>query len=573
MTILINFNLTIRYFCYFCFFIKMKILFTCSIILFLFATNLFSQRAPREEPIINYTITGVKGNVIDTLAFQTAQRIVKETEGLVETEIDPKEYILGPQDVLLVSIVSAQPQELEIEVSPEGKVSIPGIGIIDVKNKSLAEAAKLIEAKVKSYLKIGEVGVTLKSIKKFKVTISGAVQKNAIIAATGTDRVSEIIDKAGGFKDKASIRNILLYRNEGKEVIRVDLLRYFLLKEKKANPYVRGGDHIVVPYVSENEYIQIDGEVRRPGKYEFVPGDSLSTLVRFAQGFNEIAFLDTVEFVRMIGPNKFVTSYLNLTLWKDRVNILGEQLPGDFPLQLSDRIFIRKIPFWKKPMNVTIEGEVVYPGKYPIDEKEIRLHDLLVKCGGFKETADIDKAQFIRQSLFDITDPEMERLSRIPPSEMSKNEYRYFQSRITERKGLLSINFRNVLNNPNSTDNVVLMDKDSIFVPKRNEFVNVQGRVNNPGLVSYNPNFTYLDYINLAGGFGFRADESATLVVKSKGEQFLAKRMNYKIEPGDNILVPPQEELTLWEIFTTGLTITTQLLTIAGVIITIVRLQ
>lgn len=544
------------------------------VLLTLFAVfNTYAQRATKEEPLLNYTITGVKGNVVDTLGYQTGQRIIKETEGLIEKEISANEYILGPQDVLLVSIVASQPKEFEVEVSPEGKVAVPGVGVIDVKNKTLAEAGDLIVKKVRSIIKASEVNVLLKSIKKFKVSISGAVQKSAVVAASSTDRVSEIIERAGGFKDKASIRNILLYRNDGRQVIEVDLLRYFFLSDKGANPTVQGGDHIVVPFASENAFVQAIGEVNNPGKFEFRINDSLSTLLRFAQGFTAISLLDSVEFARMVGPNEFSTIILDLSNWKDSINIPTAKLPGDFPLKMGDRVFVRQNSYWKKPMSVIIEGEVVYPGRYPIDEKNFRLSDLLRKCGGFKEEADIERTRLFRKALEDVVDPEMERLSRIPPSEMSKNEYRYFLSRVNERKGLMSIDFRNVLRNPESDDNIILQDKDSIFVPKMNEFVNVQGRVNNPGLVSFKPTYNYLDYIELAGGYGFRADEEATLLVKSKGEQFLAKDLNYKIEPGDNILVPPKEEMTFWEIFTTGLTVATQLLTITGVIITIVRLR
>lgn len=551
--------------------IRFRLLF---VFLTLFAAfNAYAQRASKEEPLLNYTITGVKGNVVDTLGYQTGQRIIKETEGLIEKEIDPNEYVLGPQDVLLVSIVASQPKEFEVEVSPEGKVAVPSVGVIDVRNKTLAEASDLIVKKVRSVIKANEVNVLLKSIKKFKVSISGAVQKSAVVAASSTDRVSEIIERAGGFKDKASIRNILLYRNDGSQVIEVDLLRYFFLSDKGANPTVQGGDHIVVPFASENAFVQAIGDVNNPGKFEYRMNDSLSTLLRFAQGFTAISLLDSVEFARMVGPNEFSTVILDLRKWKDSINIPTAKLPGDFPLKMGDRVFIRQNSNWKKPMSVIIEGEVVYPGRYPIDEKNFRLSDLLQKCGGFKEGADIEKTRLFRKALEDVVDPEMERLSRIPPSEMSKNEYRYFLSRVNERKGLMSIDFRNVLRNPESDDNIILQDKDSIFVPKMNEFVNVQGRVNNPGLVSFKPTYNYLDYIELAGGYGFRADEEATLLVKSKGEQFLAKDLNYKIEPGDNILVPPREEMTFWEIFTTGLTVATQLLTITGVIITIVRLK
>ncbi|MGB9770976.1 MAG: SLBB domain-containing protein [Candidatus Kapaibacteriota bacterium] len=544
------------------------------LLLIVFFNNVaFSQKPPKEEPLLNYIITGVKGTTVDTLAYQTGQRIVKETEGLVEKEIDPEKYFLGPQDKLTISIVSTRPREIEVEVSPEGKISIPEVGVVDVKGLNLAKAKKVIIEKVKSILKATEVNVLLTNIRKFKVTITGAVQKSAIVAATSTDRVSEIIDKAGGFKENASLRKILLYRNDGKEIIKVDLLRFFFLNDREANPFVTGGDHIIVPFVSENEYIEAQGEVVRPGKFEYVPGDSLSTLLRFAQGFTQLAQLDSVEFIRQNSFDNYLRIVIDLSSWKNHINLPDAKLSGDFPLKLGDRVFVRKVSEWEKPKTVVIEGEVVHPGKYAIDEKTFKISDLIKKCGGFTPEADVEKIRFIRQALLNVLDPEMERLSRIPPSEMSKNEYRYFLSRVNERKGLMSINFKRVLENPNSDDNIVLQDLDSIFVPKKNEFVNIQGRVNNPGLVAYKPGYNYLDYIQLAGGFGFRADEDATLVVKSKGEQFRARDFNYKIEPGDNILVPPKEELTFFEVFTTALTITTQILTIAGVVLAIVRLR
>lgn len=547
------------------------------IIFLLFCLSLnysgFSQKPPTEEPLLNYIITGIKGKTVDTLAYQTGQRIIKETEGLVEREIDPEKYILGPQDKLTISIIATRPREIEVEVSPEGKIAIPEVGVVDVKGINLAQAQKIIIEKVKSILKASEVNVLLKSIRKFKVSISGAVQKSAIVSATSTDRVSEIIDKAGGFKENASLRNIILYRNDGKEVIKVDLLRFFFLNDRDANPYVTGGDHILVPFVSENEYIEAQGEVVRPGKFEFRHGDSLSTLIRFAQGFTQLALLDSVEFVRQLGNQSYERKILDLRDWKNQISSPNVNLPNDFTLELGDRVFVRKIPQWEKPKTVVIEGEVTYPGRYAIDENTFRISDLIQKCGGFTKDADIEKIRFVRQALLNVVDPEMERLSRIPPSEMSKNEYRYFLSRVNERKGLMSVNFKRVLDNPNSDDNILLQDLDSIFVPKKNEFVNIQGRVNNPGLVAYKPGYNYLDYIQLAGGFGFRADEDATLVVKSKGEQFRARDFNYKIEPGDNILVPPKEELTFFEVFTTALTITTQILTIAGVVLAIVRLR
>jgi len=82
-----------------------------------------------------------------------------------------------------------------------------------------------------------------------------------------------------------------------------------------------------------------------------------------------------------------------------------------------------------------------------------------------------------------------------------------------------------------------------------------------------------LEYIELAGGFGYRAAPDETLVTNNQGEIFLAESMDYDISPGDVILVPPEDETTFMEVFTEVLTITTQLATVMGVVLTIINLS
>jgi hypothetical protein len=91
--------------------------------------------------------------------------------------------------------------------------------------------------------------------------------------------------------------------------------------------------------------------------------------------------------------------------------------------------------------------------------------------------------------------------------------------------------------------------------------------------VVYKAGLTYMDYIRLTGGYGFRADQSATLVVKPKGDQFPASSENYTMEPGDNILVLDNPEQKFIDVFTKALTITAQIVTIVGVVLTVVRLK
>jgi protein involved in polysaccharide export with SLBB domain len=161
----------------------------------------------------NYFITGAKKTGYDTLAKQTSQKLALESAGIFEKEIDPAKYILGPDDQLMVSIISANPQEFEVPISPDGRILIPQVGAIDLKNKTLAEAEDHIKEKVSKVYKTNEVYVVLKKLRKFKVAISGEVFSSTIVPATAVDRVSEIAEKAGGFKHTASLRHIKLLRD------------------------------------------------------------------------------------------------------------------------------------------------------------------------------------------------------------------------------------------------------------------------------------------------------------------------------------------------------------------------
>jgi len=535
-------------------------------LLFVFTNN--NSFAQEEKYIDNSFLTGAKKNEIDTLNVKTSKQIADETAGLLEKEIDPEKYIMGPNDILFISIVTAKPVEYKVIVSPEGKILIPSVGVVNVKGKSLSQTEKLIKQVVGKAYRNFEVFVVLKKLRKFKVIVSGAVRKPAIVPATAADRASEIIERAGGLKYNASIRNILLLRDDGKQVIPVDLLK-FNIGVKKANPYVLGGDQIIVPPSSKEHSIQIWGEVAQEGVFEFVQGDSLSTLIKFAHGFLNSSFLDSVEIARFEANNASVSRwFIDISSWRD-IFFTANELPGDFPLKSGDRVYIRQKPDWQKTRYVVVEGEINFPGKFAINKTDTRVRDILVRAGGPTDEASLEGAILQRRKGIEKVDKEMKRLESIPASEMSENEKRYFQARRSEQKGVMAIDFRKVWENPKTQDNILLVDEDSIYVPTKKNFINVQGRVNNPGLVIYKKGNTYLDYIKQAGGFGFRADESETFIVKKRGEQFLASDMNYILEPGDNILVPPEDELSAWRFWSTFITVTTQIISIIATVLAI----
>lgn len=520
-----------------------------------------------------YNITGAKRGYIDTLAFERAGKISKENEGQIEKEIEPDKYIVGPFDEFTISFASVGTRDIICEVSPDGNLILKGIGIVNLKGKTLEQSYQIILDKTKTVYKSDNIFISLTKLRTFKVTVSGIVQKPTMVTASAVDRVSEIIDRAGGFTEESSIRKIILIKSENNEKINVDLQRYYSLAEKDANPFVLGGDHIIVNRLSVNESIELSGEVPSPIECEFVKGDKLSTLIKYGQGFLNSSFLDSVEISRY-NPNtrEFKRFFVNLNSWKDKI-LTNEPLDNDIELMSGDKVYIRKIRDWDKIKYVFITGEINYPGYYSLNEGVESVADLINRAGGFRKDAALEAVEFIRQNESERKDEELLRLEKILPSEMSKGEQRYYQAKVREKKGAVAINFFKVISDYKSDDNILLVHKDSIIVPRKKDYINIQGRVNNPGIIPYNKNFSFEDYIILAGGYGFRADVDETFITKAKGEQFLAKNKDYVLEPGDAILVPPEKETSFLEAFTNALTIATQLVTIMGVVITIVNLR
>lgn len=509
----------------------------------------------------------------DTVARQKGMQFADEAAGLLEHEVDPDTYILGPNDVLAFSVWATDAIHTDVMVNPEGKVALPGAGVVDVRGLTMSAARTKLIAEAKRVYRSDRIDISLRRLRQFKVFVLGAVRVPAVIAATGADHVFDVLQRAGGVLDTGSVRGIHLVRDGVDTPIVVDLQRYLSFGDRSSNPPVLGGDRLIVPLRNEKTTIAIRGEVPQAAEFDYLPTDSLSTIIRFGGGFLPSARLDSVQLVRVSEQGgRIEVVNLDLSEWRDKM-FDNVPLPGDMQLRPGDRVYVREIPRWRERHEVVIRGEVRYPGRYAIEPNTTRLTEVLQRAGGFSEKASIEDAVIIRTSEMNLEDKEFKRLERLPPSEMSKTELQYFRTKARETRGVISVNFTDIFVKGSMENNPVLRNGDSIYVPERNNYINVSGSVRNPGRIVFQPGLNYQQYIDLAGGYGFRADKDATFVVKVKGDQFPADSENYTLEPGDNILVLDEPETSFLDIFTQALTIATQLVTIMGVVLTIVRLQ
>ena len=305
-----------------------------SLLLFLFQRNILTAQVTGAFKLPKPGM--MKPGEYDTTALEKAELLSKETLGLVETTVDPAYYILGPNDILTVFIAPILykpeiPSHLDIPVSPDGRIIIPGIGAIKIGGLSLLDAESLVSAEVMKVLKTSSVSLSLRKMRTFKVFVRGAIRKPGIIPATPADRVSEVIDRAGGLMYDASMRKIIITRSLSSsqtQSIPVDLHDFFYKGEKTRNPFLNGGDVIFVPSQSANLTYEVSGEVGKPGTFEFKEGEMFSTAIISAGGMLETARMDSIEISRFNEDNRTIKTWF--------VNASA----ADFPLESGDRIAI-----------------------------------------------------------------------------------------------------------------------------------------------------------------------------------------------------------------------------------------
>jgi protein involved in polysaccharide export with SLBB domain len=477
-------------------------------------------------------------NYQDTLV--SSSREINAGEQTLEKAVNPKEYIVGPGDVLFIVLWDEFQTNYSLKVTPEGTILIPRVGSLIVAGNSLEEVKSSVKDEVLKRYRNIDITISLLNLRKFKVSVTGSVKNPGIYSTYANERVSEIIEKAGKGLPNSSTRNILLKRNDGSEM-KVDVLRFLKTGKNDRNPYVLDGDIICVPLKDTSINIfGIYGAVKDPGEYEYFEGDSLKDLIDLAGGLTGDADISIAEIVRFSSDDKHTQS-----LKKDLKSLFSVNAQEtDIPLMPDDRVFIRSIPDFREKKQVTLEGEVLYPGVYAINEGITRLSDLVELAGGFTKKASLDEAEMIRGFYSEEVDLEFERLKKIPVSDMKSYEYEYFKTKSREKPGRVSVDFVKLFKGKDQNEDVMLKDKDRINIPAKSLVVKVSGRVVNPGYLTYEPGKNYLYYINKTGGLSWRADKGKIKLIKGVTGEWT--RPNKNIEAGDVIWVPEKPERHYW---------------------------
>lgn len=300
-------------------------------------------------------------------------------------------------------------------------------------------------------------------------------------------------------------------------------------------------------------YVTIDGNVRYPGDYPLTTNMRVKDLIAAAGGYTEQAYSVEAEISRAQLDQTNAQRY-------ERIKIdLNDATRGLMTSLVSrDQLYIKRIPNWNDKESVIIQGEVNFPGTYPIYKGDTIL-DLLTRAGGLTDYADPKAAIFLRDDLRKREQQQIERLKKQLERDMANIKVESTQriektSEVsalgenilsdlvsTQAQGRLVINLAEILEKKEKI--IELKDKDRLVIPAKSNEVTVVGEVQFPTSHMYFNKKDVFDYIDISGGYTSRSDKKRIYVIKASGEVAAVKngwliKRNTKLEPGDTVVVP-----------------------------------
>jgi protein involved in polysaccharide export with SLBB domain len=491
-------------------------------------------------------------------AFQPKLDSLRETTSIYSTgasegSIDANEYHVGPGDKIFISISGVREFIYNLIINQEGWIYIPKLGGVDLNNLTLAQARTKLENSINRYYKNVNIFISLVDFRQIRVSLVGDVVKPSNFVLAANSRLMDLFYISAGLNKTANIRNIKIISKED-SVNFYDLLSFLRFGNFDSNPLLRGGDVVLVDRFDET--VTITGLVKYPGIYEFVENESVYNLIQLAGGFLSKAKKDTIEVVRF---------YDNGSYQKSNFHSLDNYTNNDLLLKNRDHVIVREIPEYYQEYFVKVDGFVKYPGYYKIIKTKTTLKELLEKAGGFLDDASLTEATLTRNIEKEKEDPEFERLKQMNTADMTEDEYDYFKARSRERSGRVIVDFEKLFNQNDLNENIILEKDDVIIIPEEKNYITMLGQLVNPGNIVYNTSLTVNDYIELAGGFGWRAQKGEVRVIKAKTGEWIYADQVEKLNPGDAIWVPEEPPATdFWEVFNTTLQVLGQVAAIVA---------
>ena len=376
------------------------------------------------------------------------------------------------------------------------------------------------------------------------VEVKGAVYRPGMYnLGEKVNSVRSLIENADGITEEAMVARAVIRRmkpNRTQEVVSVDLKG--ILDGTAADMPLENEDVLFIPTLAEHQNLRtltINGEVIFPGTYEYAEKMTIEDLILQAGGLTDAASTVKVDVTRRLRDPEAMTSTMEVAKTYSFSLKPNFEYDGDqsFTLEPFDVVSVRRSPVYQTPIQVRVEGEIAFEGRYSLEQKNQRLSDVVKAAGGVVPGAYVRGARLIRTMNEDelARRDEMIRMARQSAAADTKDSLSLEQLAL-ETTYTVGIHLDEALANPGCDEDVELQEGDRLVIPRYNRTVRISGDILKPNTVAFKEKKNYKYYIEQAGGYGKRARKSHTYILYQNGT--IAKASKGDIEPGCEVIVP-----------------------------------
>ena len=176
------------------------------------------------------------------------------------------DYIMCPGDVLQVVVYGHEDLSTPANASnsspyvvrPDGKVSFPLIGDVDVTGKTVAQFREELASRFSQYLVTPSISVNVMKLGTTRVYVLGEIKRPGLYELEKSHKVIDALAKAEGFTEKSGKKNVFLVRAGSTEVEKLNINNFLTKGDQKGNVVLNEGDCL---YLTSNHKILFSKDI------------------------------------------------------------------------------------------------------------------------------------------------------------------------------------------------------------------------------------------------------------------------------------------------------------------------